>query len=65
MEEEIQEERKQRLSDIELLETLNEGINLPLKRELSPPRLGITVENYYSPEEAKNFVTDVLSKYHL
>lgn len=63
MHEEMEEEDKQRLSDLELLETLNEGLDAGSKKESQPPRVGVTIENYYPPDEAKSFVAEVLSEF--
>lgn len=67
MQDEMDEEDRQNLemSQEELMQTLTEGddsvLHPFLKEEQAIPRVGITVESFYPPEKAKNFVADVLS----
>lgn len=67
MQEEMDEEDRQSLemSQEELMQTLTEGDDPPpqpvLTKKPSIPRIGITVESYYPPDQAKHFVAEVLS----
>uniref|UniRef100_A0A336M0L1 CSON009592 protein n=1 Tax=Culicoides sonorensis TaxID=179676 RepID=A0A336M0L1_CULSO len=71
MHEEMDEEDRQNMemSQEELMQTLTEGDDehseqseiVAQKKKDKIPRVGITVESYYPPEEAKHFVSEVLS----
>lgn len=66
MQDEMDEEDRQNLemSQEELMQTLTEGDDSTLQPAVlkkTVPRVGITVESYYPPEEAKHFVAEVLS----
>lgn len=64
MQEEMDEEDRNRLSQSELESVLTEGDDLnpnTIQPGSPPPRIGVTVESFYPPEEAKHFVAEVLS----